>query len=216
MNQKIYFVADDEKLRQMAYGDSVYAWLLLHSKWREGESHNYIYKKDFTYEEIAQDIGKTRQTVSTRLKKLIACNDNPYTKDLIVDDGERYLLPQFRDYKIIDCDTLMNLFRICGTKKRREEVIKTYVWLRKRWENKDESNKISSTELIEAFGYDPHNTEIYNRFKDVLTTLQGAGLIKFKTDKGRDGGKFSKTIVILQVNEKASQDWLDKKEDKKD
>jgi hypothetical protein len=44
----------------MAYGDTIYAWLLLHSHYDAGENHNYIYKKDFTYEMIGKDIGRSR------------------------------------------------------------------------------------------------------------------------------------------------------------
>ena len=71
MLKQIYFVSNEQKLREMAYGDSVYAWLLLHSHYDPDENHNYIYKKDFTFVDIAADIGKTRQTVSKRFNALL-------------------------------------------------------------------------------------------------------------------------------------------------
>lgn len=43
MLNKINFVVNENKLREMAYGDTIYAWLLLHSHYDETEDHNYIY-----------------------------------------------------------------------------------------------------------------------------------------------------------------------------
>ena len=36
--KKINFVTNKQKLRQMAYGDAIYAWLLLHSHYDENEN----------------------------------------------------------------------------------------------------------------------------------------------------------------------------------
>ena len=49
MLRKINFVNNEQKLKEMAYGDTVYAWLLLHSHYDPDEEHNYIYKNEFTY-----------------------------------------------------------------------------------------------------------------------------------------------------------------------
>ena len=88
MVNHINFVVNENKLKEMAYGDTVYAWLLLHSHYNPDENHNYIYKKDFTYEQIGRDIGRTRQTVSKRFKELL----NPKAKD---DEVSRDLLIEF-------------------------------------------------------------------------------------------------------------------------
>ena len=64
MLRKINFVTNEQKLKEIAYGDTVYAWLLLHSHYDPDEEHNYIYKNEFTYEMIGKDIGRTRQTIS--------------------------------------------------------------------------------------------------------------------------------------------------------
>ena len=45
MLKQIYFVSNEQKLREIAYGDAVYAWLLLHSHYDPDEEHNYIYKR---------------------------------------------------------------------------------------------------------------------------------------------------------------------------
>ena len=58
--KQIHFVTREDKLREMAYSDSIYAWLLLHSKYDKDEGHNYIYASEFNFVQIAKDIGKTR------------------------------------------------------------------------------------------------------------------------------------------------------------
>ena len=212
MTQQIKFVTSEKELKDMAYNDAVYAWLLLHSHYDSNEDHNYIYRKDFTFEAIGKDIGRTRQTVSKRIKELLELSqreDRYGRKDLLIDCGKYYIMPNFRDFQKLDSETVLNLFRLCN-KTRREELIKTYAWLLKKFENKEK--EISYVDLIDAFGHSRGNEETYNRYKDILTTLQGAGLIKFRTsiDVARaKNGHFGKTLYIYQVNKKASKEWLD-------
>ena len=221
MLKQIYFVSNEQKLREMAYGDSVYAWLLLHSHYDPDEEHNYIYKRDFTFEQIGKDIGRTRQTVSSKFKALLELSqkeEKQNGKNLIYysENNKCYYLPCFRVFEKLDAQTVLNLFRICAERPRREEVIKTYVWLKKQYKNGNKN--ISYNDLIAAFGHSKGNEQIYNRYKDVLTTLQGAGLITFRTDKlnfnfRNDKGQFDKTMYITKVNDKASQSWLDSQEE---
>lgn len=214
--KKINFVTNKQKLRQMAYGDAIYAWLLLHSHYDENEDHNYIYKRDFTYTEIGKDIHRSRQTVSKNFEKLLNSN-NGSGKDLIYENKKDgvYILPCFREFEQLNADTVLNLFWLCGqgNTKRKEELVKLYAWLKKRY--KEKHKDISLKEMIEAMGHDCHNEEIYNRYKDLLTTLQGAGLVNFRTDLTNfrnKNGKFDKTLYVYKVNEKANQEWIDKKE----
>lgn len=215
MLKTIRFVTNETKLRQMAYGDSVYAWLLLHSHYNECEKHNYIYEKDFTIQEIARDIHKNRHTVSKRLKDLLQSNPNSAGKDLIYYDyiNKCYILPNFTDFQRLDSDTVLNLFWICGHDiKVKEELIKLYAWLKK---SVEQGNKqISFRDIIVAFGHSTGNKQLYDNYKAQLTVLQGAGLVNFKTgiDEERSrNGLFCKTFYIYKVNDKASQEWIDKK-----
>ena len=124
--KKINFVTNKQKLRQMAYGDAIYAWLLLHSHYDENENHNYIYKRDFTYTEIGKDIHRSRQTVSKNFEKLLNSN-NGSGKDLIYENQKDgiYILPCFREFEQLNADTVLNLFWLCGQgkKKRKEEWV---------------------------------------------------------------------------------------------
>ena len=46
---KINFTTNETKLKEMAYSDTIYAWLLLHSHYDPDENHNYIYEREFSY-----------------------------------------------------------------------------------------------------------------------------------------------------------------------
>jgi len=212
MLNQIYFVTNETKLKEMVYNDSIYAWLLLYSHYSPDENHNYIYRKDFTYEQIGKALGKTRQTVSKRLTKLIE-DEKDSDRPLIYEstDKKKLYLPCFREFQKLDKQIVLNLFRLCSLAPRREELIKTYAWLRKK--NEEGQKDFSLNDLIEVFGHSKGNEQTYNRYKDILTTLQGAGLIKFRTDMIQNRtkkGEFSKTLYIYQVNKSASKEWLDK------
>lgn len=71
MLKHITFNTEEEVLKDLAYNDIVYAWLLLHSHYNSEEKHNYIYKNAFTYKGIAKDIQKNEKTVSKRFKELV-------------------------------------------------------------------------------------------------------------------------------------------------
>lgn len=214
MLAKINFVVNKTKLKELAYNDSIYAWLLLHSHYNPDEDHNYIYEKEFTFTQIGKDIHRTRQTVSTRFKDLLNSNSSN-TKDFLVYDSSSkvYLLPCFKDFEKLDAETVLNLFWLYGqgNPSHKEELIKTYAWLKR--QIKEKNKEISYNDMIKAFGHTKGNEQTYQRYKDIMTTLQGAGLIKFRTDLNRNAkGQYDKTFYIYQVNEKASKEWLDKKD----
>jgi hypothetical protein len=52
---------------------------------------------------------------------------------------------------------------------RKEELIKTYAWLKKQF--KAGNKNTSYRDLIKAFGHSNGNEQTYDRFKDILTTL---------------------------------------------
>lgn len=214
MLTSIKFTTNTEKLREMAYGDIIYAWMLLHSHYSPDEDHNYIYAKEFTIKQIAADIGRTRQTVSKRFHALLDLSEKESNFKNLIWYNEKdkcYILPCFREYQSLDSQTILNLFRLTSKAPRREELVKTYAWLKKCKANNVKD--ISLTDIIHQFGHSTGNEETYNRYKDIMTTLQGAGLIKFRTDldnNRNNKGRYDKTFYVYQVNDKASQEWLDK------
>ena len=158
MLEKINFVVNKTKLKELVYSDSIYAWLLLHSHYNPDEDHNYIYEKEFTFTQIGKDIHRTRQTVSTRFKDLLNSNAGS-GKDLLVYDinSKAYLLPCFRDFEKLDAETVLNLFWLYGqgNPSRKEELIKTYAWLKR--QIKEKNKEISYKDIIEAFGHSKGN-----------------------------------------------------------
>lgn len=177
MLNKINFVTRPDKIKEMAYGDAIYAWLLLHSHYNPQENHNYIYENEFTYEQIGKDIHRNRATVSKRFKALLPTEEDlekgGYNDFLIFHEkrGKYYILPCFKTFEKLDSETVLNLFWLCGegNTKRKEELIKVYAWLKKRF--KEGHKSTSFTELILAMGHTDSNKTTYAHYKDVLTTL---------------------------------------------
>ena len=70
------------------YFDILYAWLQENSEWDGEVGHpRYIPKKKVKFGKIAEELGRTRQTWSTRFKTLL----NSDLK-LITEEGDRYVL----------------------------------------------------------------------------------------------------------------------------
>lgn len=187
----------ERELKNLKYGDVIYAWLLIHSVYSESTDCFFVNKKVCAFTNIAKDIGRSRQTVSKRIKELLKIG-------MIKEDMENggYLIPTFINFQRIDCEVIYKLIFLSSTDSQKEELIKTFVWLRRRF--LDDNKKISYTDLIKAFGHSRGNEETYDRYKDILTTLQDAGLIKFRTDFSNYrgiNGMYEKTLYIYQIND---------------
>lgn len=194
--------------KQISYNDAIYIWLLAHSCYNDIEKYNYINGDNSTYIDIGKEIGKSRQTVSKRFKSLL---NNSNTIELLYYDKNKniYIFPNFKETTKIKKETISILLRLCYENPELEELIKIYLWIKMQYEQSNKS--IGLNDLIAAFGHSKGNKQIYNRYKDILTTLQGAGLIKFKTTLSRSqNGQYFKSLIISEVNRKASQEWLDK------
>lgn len=141
MLKHINFRTEEYVLKELAYNDIIYAWLLLHSHYNKDEKYNYIYKNSFTYDDIAKDIHKCRQTVSKRFKELVeadiirACKCNGKVA---------YKLPYYDgEYAELDGETVFQLIAL-PFKDTREELIKTYAYL---WKKKIGLLKANAYEL---------------------------------------------------------------------
>ena len=203
----IHFVMTDDKLIEMEYSDTIYAWLLLHSYYNPDENYNYIYEKDFSFTQIGNDIGRSNKTVSKRFKKLIEVSKQSERGLIYYDEkGKYYILPCFKNIQKIYTETILKLFKMSAKTNQREELIKTYAWLKKQ---NDLGNKaLSYEDLIKAFGHTKGNKQTYDRYKELLMILQEEGLISFEAASShlKDKNKqFKKTLYISQVNDKTSK-----------
>ena len=219
MQKEIYFDTRDETFRKLAYNDSVYAWLLLHSHYKKGERHNYIYKNEFTFKQIGEDIHKHRDTVSKRFKDLIA-------KEVIFEgqyNGKTaYKMPYFNEFETLDGLTVLGLITL-PVKEQREELVKTYAYLLKRKREKTEEQKslglkgsdnsfnTSAAAILRDFGHSTSHVQSFDRMRLIFTILQGAGIIKYQQTpfcKKPDGTFDPAQLIVYQVNNKASDTWL--------
>ena len=127
MLNHINFRTDDYTLRKLAYNDCVYAWLLLNSHYNPQEKHNYIYKEEINYCRIAEQIHRSRQTVSKRFKQLI---ENGVIHEREYKGKTVYKIPYFNEFEELDGETVFQLLCL-PFKEQREELIKTYAYLLK-------------------------------------------------------------------------------------
>lgn len=215
MQNKIPFSVELDKLKRLAYNDCVYAWLLVHSFENKGEYHCYIYKNSFTFQQIAKDIHRSRQTVSRRFNELLRTEDNPFgfiTEDIYC--GEKvYKLPYSNPFQYLHGETVIKLLNL-PLKDQKEELIKTLAYLLKKKKEKQLENannfNITAKEIIEAFGHSIGNKQTYERIRLNLTVLQGAGIIKFKTVNYDNRENMPPHMFVYYVADegKASDEWL--------
>lgn len=224
MQQKIYFDTRDYTLKKLAYSDNVYAWLLLHSFYKKGERHQYIYKNAFTFKDIAEEIHRNKDTVSKRFKLLI---QEEIIEECAYNGKKAYKLPYFSDFETLDGATVLGLLTL-PVKDQKEELIKTYAWLlkqkRKALEvSKTETNKAnpvfycSPNKILEEFGHSTGNNQGFDRMRLIFTILQGAGIIEYQQTKlTRDatGKIIPPQFMVTQVNMRASNKWLGIEEEK--
>ena len=212
---KIPFSVEPDKLKRLAYNDCVYAWLLVHSFENKGEYHCYIYKNSFTFQQIAKDIHRSRQTVSRRFNELLRTEDNPFgfiTEDIYC--GEKvYKLPYSNPFQYLHGETVIKLLNL-PLKDQKEELIKTLAYLLKKKKEKQLENannfNITAKEIIEAFGHSAGHKQTYERIRLNLTVLQGAGIIKFKTVNYDNRENMPPHMYVYYVADegKASDEWL--------
>ena len=215
MQNKIPFTTNSTDLRKLAYNDCVYAWLLVHSYENKEEYHSYIYKNSFTFQQIAKDIHRTRQTVSRRFKEMLITEDNPggFIKETTYCGEKVYKLPYTNPFQYLHGQTVIKLLNL-PLKDQKEELIKTlaYILEKKKQKNKESSKNFSVTskEIIEVFGHSIGHAQTYERIRLNLTVLQGAGIIKFKTIPYGDREGMPPMMYVYYVSDegRASDEWL--------
>lgn len=215
MQNKIPFETEDYKLQRLAYNDCVYAWLLVHSFNNPQENHCYIYKNSFTFQQIAKDIHRSRQTVSRRFNELIRSENNP--EGFIREDvycGEKiYKIPYSNPFQYLHGETVIKLLNL-PLKDQKEELIKTLAYLlRKKAEKRNEGSNnfnVTAKEIIQTFGHSIGNKQAYERIRLNLTVLQGAGIIKFRTVcyDSRDGMPPQMLVYYVADEGRATDEWL--------
>ena len=209
MLNHINFRTEPRTLKKLAYADNIYAWLLLHSHFNVEEKHNYIYKEEFTFKQIAEQVHRHRTTVSDRFQKL---KEAGIIHEYTYRGKTAYKIPYYKEFQELDGETVFRLLCL-PVKDQKEELIKTYAYLLQKKRQEGPHYSCSSKEILEAFGHSVGNTSSYERIRCILTILQGAGIIKFRTvskQQKEDGTWRPEYMEIYQINQKASEEWLGK------
>lgn len=122
----------------------------------------------------------------------------------------------FKDFESLHGQTVFQLLCL-PLDKQKEEIIKTYALLLKKKRIAQREGKknfqTSSKEILKAFGHSCSHNKQYENIRAILTILQGAGIIKFKTtsfERKDDGTIVPPQMIIYEVNDKASDEWLEK------
>lgn len=211
MQNHINFRTEDYVLKDLVYNDCVYAWVLLHSYYNPTEKHNYIYKEDINYTKIANQIHRSRQTVSKRFNDLL---DSGIIKAYKYEGKKAFKIPYYNEFEEMHGETVFQLLCL-PFKTQKEELIKTYAYLLKKKriaiKEKRQYFTCSSKEILTAFGHSEGNGTAYDRIRGILTILQGAGILKFRTtlpEQKPDGTWRPAQMEVYEVNNKASDEWL--------
>lgn len=211
MRNHINFRTEEAFMKNLAYSDNVYAWLLLHSYYNPDEKHNYIYKEDINFVKIATATHRSRQTISKRFNTLL---DENIISEHKYNGKKCYKIPYYKDFEELDGETTFLLLCL-PIKETKEELIKTYAFLLKKKRIADYEDKrafyVSSAEILEEFGHSLGHKDSYERVRGILTILQGAGIIKFKTilpEQKGDGSWVGPQMEVYEIHQKASDEWL--------
>ena len=203
---KIPYPAREEELVQLFYHDIVYAWLLLHSHFSQEETHNYIYKKDFSCTSIGRSCHKNRNTVATHIKKLV-------NEGFLKDCGEYYTMPHFPRFQYLHDKTIFGLITLQLNKEILDGTISAYayLWNLYDFEKQHTDNpvfRMSMTQLGKHLGLTMTHNSSYDKIRTIITILSGAGLIEYHVIDVHNTPLQLSTLEFTKVNWKAKEDWL--------
>lgn len=207
----INFRTEEYFLKELVYGDCVYAWLLLHSHFNPDEKYNYIYKEDINFTKIGAQMHRSRQTVSKRFNDLI---ENDIIRQYKYNGKTCYKIPYYNEFEELDGETTFQLLCL-PLKEQREALIKTYALLLKKKRICEREGKrvffCSAESLIKECGETASHKTTFDRMRAILTILQGAGIIKFRTLLPRQNEKgewVGAQMEVYEVSKSASEEWL--------
>lgn len=142
---------------------------------RHNETHRYVEK--MSNEQIAKDLGISRNTVSARMKDLIALR-------YVIKEGRYYLVPKTDYYTLIPVQTLDFLLNYI---ENREKIIKLYIVL---YDYFILNKPFTMQDLHEKLGYNLVNGKPNSRnsaqIRTCLMILSEAGLIDYEISEGRN------------------------------
>lgn len=185
-----------EFMEDKAISDLLYAWLQCNSRWRQGESHRYIDKKEVKMARLARGLGCDRRTIARQLNSLLE-------KGFLVEENGFYLLPPVGDYYfLVPAETLNYLLDT-----RSPNVIKVYCYLGNLYHYYGKDAYFTQNSLLEAIGYSSTKGDNHQLIRNILFALEVQDkVIRFKREVRSVNGTtikiyrltgFSKTVKGL-------------------
>lgn len=185
------------------YTDIVYAWLQVNSKREEETNIRWIAKKDVKFVDMANELGITRQTASTKFKKLLA-EDGKGNKGLglITFNAEknRYELQLLPDNvaMLIQQKTLRKMIAALN-----QNTISVYVYLLSRYIANDEHEFEFTLEQVKSFiGLGTGGRSNNYIITDILSILKTIGLIDYKLMDKVDKNGIRSVYVVERMSNK--------------
>lgn len=184
----------EEYTANKAYSDIVYGWLQVHSEWDRERGIRWVDKKTVNYSAMADQLGLTRQTVSTKFKRLL-------DKDGL---GLVTFNTEMNRYELVQLSADMATLIENGTLRMmisalNENTINIYIYLLNRFLANDEQSFEFTLDQCKAFigkGVGSHSNNYI--VTDILCILSKLDLLKYELVSKR-----VKTVYkVITVNNK--------------
>lgn len=186
----------EEYTANKAYSDIVYGWLQVHSEWDREQGIRWVDKKTVNYSAMADQLGLTRQTVSTKFKRLLDKDKAGLGLVTFNTELNRYELVQLSAdmATLIENGTLRMMISALN-----ENTINIYIYLLNRFLANDEQSFEFTLDQCKAFigkGVGSHSNNYI--VTDILCILSKLGLLKYELVS-----KSVKTVYrVITVNNK--------------
>lgn len=188
-----------EYMANKMYSDIVYAWIQVNSQWDKQSNTRWINKKDVKFTVIADELGITRQTVSTRFKRLLDKDEKGNAGlGLIIynDELQRYELSVLSPdvAMLIEKGTLRTMISALN-----ENTINVFIYLLNRYlANQEQSFDFTIEQIKVILGLSIKTRSNDYIITDILRILKRIGLLNYKLNVKKE-----KTIykIIYMTNE---------------
>lgn len=193
-----------EYMANKMYSDVVYAWLQVNSQWDREANVRWIAKKDVKYVQIAQDLGITRQTASTKFKRLtnevdkngkqglglVTYNENLGRYELAILPNDMAML--------IENGTLRKMVAALN-----ENTINVYIYLLTRYlANNEQPYKFTIEQVKSMIGLGVGGRSNDYIVTDILVILKKIGLIDYELVTIQDDGEFRTVYEVTSIQNK--------------
>lgn len=188
---------EKEYMSNKLYSDIIYAWLQVNSYWKEGESVRWIPKKEIKFTVIAEALGITRQTASTRFKKLL---DESLGLITFNEEKQRYELCKLPSNfaLLIQNGTLSKMVSALN-----ENAISVYVYLFNRyWANDCRPFEFTIDQIKSAIGISVTTKSNNYIIDNILSILAKLELLEYDTITKVDGNQVR---TVFQINNMSNE-----------